>query len=429
MTAVRQMHHRFGPIPFTMVVMDNASPRRATGTVLPLAPAPDGVELRHLRSFVAVAEELNFGRAAARLYLSQPALSRQIRTLERLIGCDLLRRSTHRVELTIAGEALLERAHRLLHDLDDAVIATQAVGDEIEGRLAKIWEPILDVTLAGSGLQTLRNACEDLHGQFPIPEVDVRPVNAGGVPSLVVTPPGAAHPTLLYLHGGGYVMGSAFGYRHLAGALGLAAGAGVLVPEYRLAPEHPFPAALEDAVRAYRWMLDTGTAADQVTLMGDSAGGGLAMAVLQMLRTEGQPLPGGTVLLSPGLRLTYPEFTESVHPGVTVDQLRYFADAYLGGHPADDPLVEPVLADLTGLPRMLVQGATGDSIVGDSHAITENARRDGVDVTLELYPADTHDFQIFWSFLPEAADAVGRAGEFARAVRTAAGGAAARVSP
>ena len=99
-----------------MVAMDDASPRRATGTVLPLAPAPDGVELRHLRSFVAVAEELNFGRAAARLYLSQPALSRQIRTLERLIGCDLLRRSTHRVELTIAGEALLERAHRLLHD-------------------------------------------------------------------------------------------------------------------------------------------------------------------------------------------------------------------------------------------------------------------------------------------------------------------------
>ena len=153
------------------------------------------------------------------------------------------------------------------------------------------------------------------------------------------------------------------------------------------------------------------------------------MAVLQMLRTEGQPLPGGTVLLSPGLQLTYPRVTESLHPGVTVDQLRYFADAYLGGHPHDDPLVEPLRADLSGLPPLLVQGATGDSIVGDAHAVTENARRDGVDVTLELYPADTHDFQIFWSFLPEAADAVGRAGEFARAVRTAGLGAAASGSP
>ena len=284
------------------------------------------------------------------------------------------------------------------------------------------------MTLAGSGLQTLRNACEDLHVQFPIPEVDVRPVNAGGVPSLVVTPPGAAHPTLLYLHGGGYVMGSAFGYRHLAGALGLAAGAGVLVPEYRLAPEHPFPAALEDAVRAYRWMLDTGTAAEQVTLMGDSAGGGLAMAVLQMLRTEGQPLPGGAVLLSPGPRAHLPEFTESVHPGVTSSSC---ATSPMPTWAATRPTTRwssPLLADLAGC-----RGAgAGRHRRLDRRRLPRHHRERpprGVDVTLELYPADTHDFQIFWSFLPEAADAVGRAGEFARAVRTAGEGAAASVSP
>src|ERR687891_2434089 len=100
---------------------------RELGRVLPLPPAPDGIELRHLRAFVAVAEELNFGRAASRLYLSQPALSRQIRSLERLVGCDLLRRSTHQVELTLAGDALLDRAHRLLHDVDDAVSATRSL--------------------------------------------------------------------------------------------------------------------------------------------------------------------------------------------------------------------------------------------------------------------------------------------------------------
>src|SRR5215204_4339907 len=127
-------------------------PRRASilpgmderGSLLAFPTAPEAIELRHLRAFVAVAEELNFGRAATRLYLSQPALSRQIRALERLIGCDLLRRSTHRVELTVAGEALLERSRRLLHDVDDAVSATRAVGGEIEGRLARFWEPIVD---------------------------------------------------------------------------------------------------------------------------------------------------------------------------------------------------------------------------------------------------------------------------------------------
>jgi epsilon-lactone hydrolase len=403
---------------------------RPPAPVLPLTPAPDGVELRHLRSFVAVAEELNFGRAAARLYLSQPALSRQVRTLERLIGCELLRRSTHRVELTVAGEALLERARRLLHDMDDAVVATRAVGDEIEGRLARIWEPILDVTIAGSGLQTLRNACEDLHAQFPLPEVDVRPVNAGGVPSLLVVPTDGPPVSLLYLHGGGYVMGSAFGYRHLAGALGLAAEAGVLVPEYRLAPEHPFPAALEDAVRAYRWLLDTGMAPRDVVLAGDSAGAGLVLSLLQTLRADGDALPGAAMLLCPGLRLTYEDLAdESVHPGLTAEQLRSFADAYLDGHPADDPLVDPLSADLTGFPPLLVQGGIGDLIVEDAHRITDSARRQGVDATLELYPVDTHDFQVFWSFLPEAADAVTRAGEFARAVRSAAGRPAGRVRP
>src|SRR5918996_3572241 len=117
---------------------------RQVGRVLPLPPAPDAIELRHLRAFAAVAEELNFGRAAARLFLSQPALSRQIRALERLVGCDLLRRSTHRVELTIAGEALLERSRTVLHDVDDAIVATRSVGGELEGRLARIWEPIVD---------------------------------------------------------------------------------------------------------------------------------------------------------------------------------------------------------------------------------------------------------------------------------------------
>jgi len=386
-----------------MVPVDDGRP---TGRVLPMTPAPDGMELRHLRAFVAVAEELNFGRAAIRLYVSQPALSRQIRALERLIGCDLLRRSTHRVELTVAGEALLERSRTLLSEVDDAIAATRSVGGELDGRLARIWEPIVDLTTAGPDLQTLRNVCEDLHAQFPVPEVGVRHVNAGGVPSLVVAPREGQDVTLLLLHGGGYVMGSAFAYRHLAGALALAADATALVPEYRLAPEHSFPAALEDALRAYQWVLRSGTEPAQLTLAGDSAGAGLVLSLVLTLKQQGLPLPGGTLMLCPGFRLSFEHDMEMPNgqPGLSVEQLRGFAESYLGGHPADDPILDPLGADLTGLPPMLIQGGTGDVIVEDAHRLAEHARRHGVDARLELYPVDTHDFQIFWSFLPEAAE-------------------------
>src|ERR671917_1636475 len=130
------------------------------GNVLAFPQAPEAIELRHLRAFVAVAEELNFGRAADRLHLSQSALSRQVRGLEQLLGCDLLRRSTHRVELTIAGEALLDRARRLLDDVDEAVSATLSIGGELAGRLAQLWAPLLAATGADGGLQSGRNAYE-----------------------------------------------------------------------------------------------------------------------------------------------------------------------------------------------------------------------------------------------------------------------------
>jgi epsilon-lactone hydrolase len=403
--------------------MDDRNPTQA-GRVLPLPPAPDGIELRHLRAFVAVAEELNFGRAAARLYVSQPALSRQIRGLERLVGCDLLRRSTHQVELTLAGDALLDRARELLHGVDDAVTASRAVGGELAGRLARIWEPVNDLASTGADLQELRNSYESLHAQFAPPaEVEVRPVNAGGVPSLLLATEAGPEPTLLYLHGGGYVMGSAFGFRHVAGALAVAAGTSAVIPEYRLAPEHPFPAALEDATSAYLWMLDSGIDPDQITLAGDSAGGGLAVALMLRLKAEEVALPGGAALLCPGVDLTFEyvdELPSEPQPALSLEQLRSFVASYLDGHPIDDPLVSPLYGDLTGLPPMLIQGGIGDVMVEDAHRLAERARSHGVDIRLELYPVTTHDFQVFWSFLPEAAHALQQAGAFARDIKSAA---------
>jgi epsilon-lactone hydrolase len=385
------------------------------GRVLAFPRAPDAIELRHLRSFVAVAEELNFGRAAEQLYLSQPALSRQIRALEQLVGCRLFRRSTHRVELTLAGESLLDRARKVLTDVDEAVSITQSVGDELEGRSARMWQNMAELGAGDAPVDALREAYEALHAEFSPPqEVSVRPIRAGGVSSLIVSPPDEGEASVLYLHGGGHMLGSAFGYRHLAGALALAAGTRTIVLDYRLAPEHPFPAAVEDAVRAYRWLLDSGSDPRSVVIAGDSSGGGLACSVLLTLQRDGLPMPAGAVLLCPGA-LTH----ECVaHPGssepqpVGADLMQRFIDAYLAGHPADDPIASPLNADLSRLPPLLIQGATGDPYCAESQALAARAREHGVDARLELYPVATHVFHVFWSFLPEATEALESAGRF-----------------
>jgi epsilon-lactone hydrolase len=331
--------------------------------VLAFPRAPEAIELRHLRSFVAVAQELNFGRAAEQLYLSQPALSRHIRALEQLLGCQLLRRSTHRVELTLAGESLLDRARKVLSDVDEAVALAQSVGDELESRGNKMWQNLVELSEAEAEVDKLREAYEALHAEFsPPPEVTVRAVNASGVSSLVVTPPDTGSPWLVHMHGGGYMLGSAFGYRHLAGALAVAAGATALVPDYRLAPEHPFPAAIEDVVGAYRWLLDRGVEPGSIVLSGDSAGGGLALSVLLTLERDGLPRPAGAVLLCPGVDFAglHVERTSDEPQPVLPPHVLRFVDAYLAGHPADDPIVSPLGADLSGLPPLLIQAATGD---------------------------------------------------------------------
>src|SRR5205809_7050006 len=134
--------------------------------VLALPQAPDAIELSHLRAFVALADDLSFSRAAQRLFITQPALSRQIRGLERLVGCDLFRRSTQRVQLPLAGEALLARARTLLTDLDDAVTTARSVGGELAGRMALLWEPWARAAAGGADRDQLRTATQELHRPF-----------------------------------------------------------------------------------------------------------------------------------------------------------------------------------------------------------------------------------------------------------------------
>ncbi len=322
--------------------------------VLALPQTPDAIELRHLRAFVAVAEDLSFSRAAQRLFITQPALSRQIRGLERLVGCDLFRRSTQRVELTLAGEALLARARTLLADLDDAISVTRSVGGELAGRMALLWEPWARASADVADLDGIRAALEELHGKFtPPPGVAVAPVIAGGVPALRITPESASPAAVLYLHGGGHVAGSAFGYRHLAGAIATAARAPTLVIDYRLAPEHPYPAALQDAVNAYLWLRDTTGDLGKIVVAGDSSAGGLVMSLLLALPERGLPVPAGAVLMCPWVDLTGrtqrpPQDSPLVFSPEAAHRL---AHAYLAGQPADDPLLNPLHTSLAASRR------------------------------------------------------------------------------
>ena len=387
--------------------------------VLALPQTPDAIELRHLRAFVAVAEDLSFSRAAQRLFITQPALSRQIRGLERLVGCDLFRRSTQRVELTLAGEALLARARALLTDLDDAISVTRSVGGELAGRMAMLWEPWARASADVADLDAIRTALEELHGKFTPPaDVAVAPVIAGGVPALRVTPEGASPACVLYLHGGGYVAGSAFGCRHLAGAIATAARAPALVIDYRLAPEHPYPAAVQDAVNAYLWLRDTGGDEGKIVVAGDSSAGGLVMSLLLALRERGLPLPAGAVLMCPWVDLAgRTQRPPQDSPLVFSPEMAHrLAQAYLAGQPADDPLLDPLRTPLTGLPPLLIHAASGDAVLQEAQLLAQHATQCGVEASITVYPVPTHDFHIFWSFLPEARNAIDEIGRFVRAV-------------
>jgi epsilon-lactone hydrolase len=404
------------------------------GHLLPFPQAPDGIELRHLRAFVAVAEELSFARAADRLYVSPPALSRQIRGLEQHLGTELLRRSTHRVELTLAGEALLDRARKVLHDVDEAVSATMAVGGQLMSRIAKVWEPMVGRLASDADLHEARAMAEQIQTQLSPPAAppagcEIRAVTAGGVPSLIVAPAGISTATILFLHGGAYVLGSAFGYRAHAGALGLAAGAGILVPDYRLAPEHPFPAAVEDSLNAYLWLLERGVPPESIAVAGDSCGGGLALSVLLILRQRDAPLPGAVVLLCPWVDLRLTDQARVPTSPVSLDDARNCIALYLAGRSPNDPILDPLSADLRGLPPMLIQDATGDAHIAEAKALAARARAQGVSVRFELYPVDAHGFQLFWSFLPEAADAMQAAGAFIRETAKAENRPATRAAP
>ncbi len=210
---------------------------------------------------------------------------------------------------------------------------------------------------------------------------------------------------ILYLHGGGYGMGSISSHRALAARIAIGSGSKLLIIDYRLAPEHKFPAAVEDAYTAYTFLLEKGYPPGNVIIMGDSAGGGLTLATILKCKMMGTPLPGAAVCMSPWVDLAASDtrMLEKSKEDVFIDfeSLRIWGKKYADGH-LQDPLASPIYGDFTGFPPLLIQVGTAEILYYDSLNLAEKASESGVDVTFEEYKDMLHVFQTFAGFLPQS---------------------------
>ncbi len=264
-----------------------------------------------------------------------------------------------------------------------------------------------------------RAGFEELAQMFPLAaDVTHQRVDAGGVPAEWVSVPESREDrVILYLHGGGYVIGSLDTHRELASRIARATQARALVIDYRLAPEHPFPAAVEDATAAYRWLLGTGVSPSRIAVAGDSAGGGLTLATLVALRDLRQPLPAAGVCMSPWTDLE--GMGASAQPGGADDPLLELATLReMAAHHAAanlrHPHAAPLFASFRGIPPLLIQVGTREILLDDSTRVAAKAKAEGVDVTLEAWDGLIHVWQLFGPAVPESEQAVARIGEFAR---------------
>ena len=280
----------------------------------------------------------------------------------------------------------------------------------------------------GSSVSEQRLLLRERAAARPVPaDVTVTPAELGGVDAADITIDGVEpRHVILYFHGGVYVLGDAFQSADLAAQIGRRARARVISLDYRLAPEHPYPAAVDDALAAYGALLRKGTAPSDIAFAGDSAGGGLAVATMVNARDHGLPLPAAAFLMSPYADLTLAGATmntkSDVDPLLSRELLQPRVTDYTAGQDPALGLISPVFADLSGLPPLIIQAGTHEVLLDDAVRLAQRAAVADVAVTLDLTPEVPHVFQNFYSILDEAADALDRAGQLLTAHLASAAG-------
>jgi monoterpene epsilon-lactone hydrolase len=292
--------------------------------------------------------------------------------------------------------------------------------------MSKDQQTQLDAILRQGGLdntgdvQTLRTAFNEIMSHVPVaPDVQQKPVEPGGVDGIEVTIDGtAADKVILYFHGGVYVIGTAVASVPLVSEVVRRAGARAITLDYRLAPENPYPAAVDDARAAYEGLLKDGIDPAQIALAGESAGAGLAVTTLLALREAGLPLPSCAFLMSPYVDLTLSGETltdrEALDPVLTPDGLRARVPDYVGDADVADPQISPIFGDLSGLPPLLIQVGSHEVLLSDALRLAERAALSDVAVTLQVTPGVPHVFQGFAGLLDEAEAALDLAADFLR---------------
>jgi acetyl esterase/lipase len=280
-----------------------------------------------------------------------------------------------------------------------------------------------------SDVDEQRHLLRELLSAQPLPaDVTVTEGALGGVPTAEIAVDGIEpRHVLLYFHGGVYVMGDAALAADLASQIGRRTQARVISVDYRLAPEHPYPAAVDDALAAYEALLDEGIAASSIVFAGESAGGGLAIATLVNARDRGLPLPAAAFAMSPYVDLTLAgatmETRSEVDPLLSREALQARVGDYTSGQDAALGLISPVFADLSGLPPLIIQAGTHEVLLDDALRLARRAAGADVEVTLDITPGVPHVFQAYYPILDEAAAALDRAGLFLSAHLAAADGA------
>jgi epsilon-lactone hydrolase len=268
-----------------------------------------------------------------------------------------------------------------------------------------------------SDVSEQRRLLKELASTQPLPtDVTVTAAALGGVPTAEITIDGIEpRHIVLYFHGGVYVIGDAFQAAGLASQIGRRIGAKVISVDYRLAPEHPYPAAVDDALAAYEALLRGGTAPSDIAFAGESAGGGLAIATLVNARDHGLPLPAAAFVMSPYVDLTLAgatmESKREADPLFTPEAFQARVTDYTSGQDAALGLISPIFAELSGLPPLIIQAGTHEVLLDDAIRLARAAALADVEVTLDVTPGVPHVFQAYYPMLDEAAAALDRAGQ------------------